>query len=185
MCTNALVCLVFVWACLCYALKLAPCYEAIDRYLQETVDKLYLHVRCEFVMFVRCQKLKIKSIFLLECPLYFDLRRRLISVAEKSLLLNFFLIEGIFKAIMSARYELVCKALGEFVWAAFLRRLRQLNLLLNLKNRKKWCIIIYLSISFVTIFAKSSLFIYSSILFLTQYNPIVSAYKSKCPRHQV
>ncbi len=75
--------------------------------------------------------------FLLECPLYLDLRRRLLSVAEESLLLNSLSIEEKFQAIMSACCELVCKALGESVWAAFLRRRRQLKLLFVMKNRKK------------------------------------------------
>ncbi len=45
--------------------------------------------------------------FFLECPLYLDLMRRLLS---ESLLLNSLSIEGKFQAIMSARCELVCKA---------------------------------------------------------------------------
>ncbi len=65
------------------------------------------------------------------------MRRRLLSVAEESLLLNPLSIEGKFQAIMSARCTLACKALGEFVWAAFVRRHRQLKLLFVLKNRRK------------------------------------------------
>jgi len=94
-------------------------------------------VNMRVCLFCSLSKVEDEIHFLLECPLYLDLRRRLLSVAEDSLKLSSLSIEGKFQAIMSSRCELVCKALGEFVWAAFLRRRRQFKLLFALKIKKK------------------------------------------------